>query len=240
MGYGITPYGIDGFSRLVVFGRFSGNNRALTVHQLFMEALNKYLYPFRVRTDYGGENIQVWQSMVAKWGEDSRSVVVGSSVHNQRIERHNRSVNENVIESYKQIFYQMEARGILDPDNSMDIFCLHYVFLPRINRSLKEFIAAHNNHPVSTEGNKTPSQLFFLNLNLTALRSGISPEEIRHGINVSDFLVDTELPHVEVSDVLNPLDEDTYKQLLCTVDPLSDLDGDVLFTQTIQFHLTIG
>ena len=199
----VLHHGIDGFSRLVVLGRFSDNNRASTVHQLFMEAVDKYQYPFRVCTDYGGENVEVWQSMVAKWGEDSGSVVVGSSVHNQRTERHNRSVNENVIERYKQIFYRMEAEGILDPDNPTDIFCLHYVYLPRMNRSLKEFIAAHNNnHPVSTEGDKTPTQLFFLNLNLTALRSGISPEEIRQGINVSDFLVDNELSHVEVSDVL--------------------------------------
>lgn len=164
----VLHHGIDGFSRLVVFGRFSDNNRASTVYQLFMKAVDKYHYPFRVRTDYGGENVEVWRAMVAEWGEDSGSVVVGGSVHNQRIERHNLSVNENVIERYKHMFYQMEAEGILNPDNSTDIFCLHYVLLPRINRSLMEFIAAHNNHPVSTEGNKTPSQMFFLNLNLTA------------------------------------------------------------------------
>lgn len=67
-----------------------------------MEAIGKYRYPFRVRTDYGGENIEVWRDMVAKWGEDSGFVVVGSSVHNQRIEHHNRSVNNQVIYSWVQ------------------------------------------------------------------------------------------------------------------------------------------
>lgn len=129
----------------------------------------------------------------------------------------------------------MEAEGILDPSNATDIFCLHYVFLPRINRTLLQFIAAHNHHPVSTEGNKSPSQLFFLNLNLTALRSGISPEEARNGISVSHFLHNNELPHVQVSDVQNSLDEDAFIELQNTVDPLSDIDGKVLFRQTVQF-----
>ena len=49
-------HAIDGFSRLIVFGQFSDNNRAETVHQLCLRAVEKYSCPFRVRTDYGGEN----------------------------------------------------------------------------------------------------------------------------------------------------------------------------------------
>lgn len=94
----VLHHGIYGFSRFVVFGRFSDNNRASTVQQLFTEAVEKYKYPFRVRTDYGGENVEVWQNMVAQWGKNSGAVVVGSSVHNQTIERHNRLVNEQVTE----------------------------------------------------------------------------------------------------------------------------------------------
>lgn len=226
---------IDGFSRLVVFGRFSNNNRASTVEQLFAEAVNKFQHPFRVRTDYGGENVDVWQHMVAKWGDESGSVVVGSSVHNQRIERHNRSVNEQVIHGYKELFYELEDEGVLNPSNASDIFCLHYVFLPRLNHSLSQFIAAHNNHAISTESNQSPSQLFFLNLHLTALRAGISPEEISNGIKVSDFLQKNELPHVQLPDFENPLDEETFAELRNTVDPLSNVDGKLLFQRTVQF-----
>ena len=67
----VLHHAIDGFSRLIVFGQFSDNNRAKTVHQLFPRAVEKYSYPFRVRNDYGGENVDVWHDMVGKWGDDS-------------------------------------------------------------------------------------------------------------------------------------------------------------------------
>ena len=30
--------------------------------------------------------------------------------------------------------------GILDPLNELHLFCLHYTYLPRINKSLEEFV----------------------------------------------------------------------------------------------------
>jgi len=41
---------------------------------------------------------------------------------------------------------------------------LHYVYLPRINLQLEDFMNAWNSHPLSTEGNKTPQQLMLINL----------------------------------------------------------------------------
>ena len=40
------------------------------------------------------------------------------------------------------------------------LFALHYVYLPRINRSLKQFNEAWNCHGLPTERGKTPNQLF--------------------------------------------------------------------------------
>ena len=54
----------------------------------------------------------------------------------------------------------MEDDGKLNPLNEVDMYCLHHVFLPRINASLKSFVESWNNHPVSTERNRTPNQLF--------------------------------------------------------------------------------
>ena len=54
----------------------------------------------------------------------------------------------------------MEAQGILQPDNQTDLFCLHYVFIPRINAGLEVFRQAWNHHPLSTEGNHSPIQLY--------------------------------------------------------------------------------
>ena len=86
-------------------------------------------------------------------------LLAGSSVHNQRIERHNRAVNEQVFDGFKAKFYDLERQGILNPLNDTDMFCLHYVYLPRINEIVSEFIDAHNNHTLSTEGNKFQEEL---------------------------------------------------------------------------------
>ena len=40
-----------------------------------------------------------------------------------------------------------------------DIFCLHYVYLPRINQALTNHMNAHNHHKISSEESATPLQL---------------------------------------------------------------------------------
>jgi hypothetical protein len=51
--------GVDGFSRIPVFLKASDNNRADTVLQLFLAAVDEYGLPSRVRSDKGGENVDV-------------------------------------------------------------------------------------------------------------------------------------------------------------------------------------
>ena len=82
----MTHCGIDGFSRLVVYLRCSSNNRARTVYSLFVDAVRLYGLPSRVRSDQGRENYLVAQHMLEHRGVDCRSMLVGSSVHNHRIE----------------------------------------------------------------------------------------------------------------------------------------------------------
>ena len=71
---------------MVAYLQCCGNNKARTVYELFIAAVQQYHLPSRIRTDQGGENVMVAQHMLEKRGSD-RSVIVGSSVHNQRIER---------------------------------------------------------------------------------------------------------------------------------------------------------
>ena len=151
---------IDGFSRVITFLQCSNNNHSDTVLDLFIRATSEYGTPSRVRTDRGGENVQVWQLMEEVRGRDRGSYIAGSSVHNTRIERLWRDVYTAVTSMYVSVFSELEERNLLDPDNETDLFCLHYVFLPRVNASLNQFGSSWNNHPLSTENNLSPIQLY--------------------------------------------------------------------------------
>ena len=126
---------IDGFSRRIIFLRCSSNNKAETVLELFLNAIecDGDLWPSRVRVDYGVENVLVCDAMVQTRGEGRGSFIAGPSTHNQRIERLWRDVFRCVCHLYHYIFYGMELSSILNPEDPVHLFTLHLVFLPRIN-----------------------------------------------------------------------------------------------------------
>ncbi len=64
--------------------------------------------------------------------------------------------------SYQTVFITLEMNGVLDTTNLVDLFCLQYVYIPHINRSLEQFQCAWNNHSLSTESNRSPLQLYTL------------------------------------------------------------------------------
>lgn len=83
-------------------------------------------------------------------------------MHNQRIERLWKELRRVVLRYNETLFYSLEESRALEQLNEIHIFCLHYVFLPRITRSINEFILQWNNHPLRTERGRSPRQLFEL------------------------------------------------------------------------------
>lgn len=156
----VVHLAVDGFSRFVLYSHCCGNNKSQTVLNLFTSTIvDLKICPRKIRTDCGGENALLWEIM-------PQDCITGSSVHNQRVERLNRDVNNNIRNRFAPVFYDMEEQGLLNVENELDIAILQCIFLLRVNQALKVFKDTHNNHPVRTEQNLTPVQLIGQNVDL--------------------------------------------------------------------------
>lgn len=162
--YHIVVHGcIDGYSRKLIFLEVNADNRASSVLDVFLEGVSRSGLPHRVRGDFGGENEAVADLMRHIYPDDNR-FLFGPSVHNQRIERMWRDVREKVIGPYKEVFIALENDSLLNQLDVVDLFCLQYVFLPRIQRKLDLFTESWNNHSLRTARGKTPNQLWLVDM----------------------------------------------------------------------------
>ena len=240
--------GTDGFSRLIVFLKCSTNNRSDTVLDLFLTATQRFEWPSRVRSDHGGENVRVWEAIEERRGPNRGSYLVGTSTQNQRIERLWRDVFRVVTHIFYYTFQSMEEAGILERSNALHLFALHFTFLPRINRALQSFVEAWNLHPVRTERNWTPEQIWmngmidFRNRQLPAVADVVEGVE-----SIDDFEwfgFDPQAPHpgddgmstVVVDDVDIELPEDIVEQLSRDINPLAESNsfGIDLYVQVLE------
>ena len=127
---------------------------------VYIGACATYGLPSRIRVDDGGENNAVCCIMQLLRGMQHNAAIRGSSVHNQRIERLWRYMWNGATHVFYNLFYYMEDCNILDCNNERHLWALHYVYLPRVNASLRHFLLQWNNHGLRTEHNLSPNQLF--------------------------------------------------------------------------------
>lgn len=230
---------IDGFSRLIPYLFVNPNNRTRTALQFFLSGVSAFGLPSRVRTDDGGENIYIGRFMEQSRGADRGSHLTGRSVHNQRIERLWRDVYSCVLDKLYTFFYYLEDSGLLCITNTVHLFVLHFVFLPRIQRSLVTWTNSWNHHRLSTEHNQTPLQLWIGGILSGGPSTGIQSVLQNHAVQLTGSLLHdygvawnladpTDVNIVVVPDVYVPLNAEELHQLQTDFNVLEDISSNGL------------
>nr|XP_054605991.1 uncharacterized protein LOC107395523 [Nothobranchius furzeri] len=235
--YGFVIFGgIDGFSRKIMYLDASTDNKASTALGLFLGSVEKNGLPLRVRGDQGVENVDIARYMFTVRGCGRGSFMSGKSVHNQRIERLWRDLWMAVTSTYYHMLHSLEEEGSLDPTSYLHLFAAHYVFLPRLQLELCSFIHGWNNHPLRTEQNLTPNQLWEIG---RAQNPVCSAEHQQHDVEQCPAVVEDgeELPGVVVPPATCPLTQQGLEDLRATINPNGPSDdyGRGLYISVVNY-----
>lgn len=217
---GIT-LGLDMFSRLMVFVLASnvGNKHAQNIETAFKSSVSKYSYPELITTDERDEKVLVWRAMVGQKGD----TCVEMSLKLERVQWVTiikNDINTNLFTPLIDTFTQLEMEGSLNVSNDTDLFCLHFVYLPRINKLLQDFSKCYNSCAIPRGSGATPSQIFYAhNEAATMAQSDILPNLINSSSDI-DISLQSTAPILskkfeELKQHVNPLEEssDNGKEL---------------------------
>ncbi len=138
----------------------------------------------------------------------------------------------------------LEDSGVLDPDNELHLLALHFVFLPRIRRSLESFQTAWNSHGLSSAQHSSPLQLWttgmLMNRSLyRAVDEIFDYEDVQHrdpdqsedDSDESENELESESSDESTNEMLDILRQ--------TIDPLhaSDMQGVELYAEALRIVL---
>ena len=161
------------------------------------------------------ENFKLTEFMQEQRGVDRGSIITGSSVHNCRVDRSHRDIYSGVLFFFARTFSRSGDYELLHVVNDLHAFAWHYAFIPRISECLQEFKGQWENHPIYSEGNLSPIQLYTAGM-LENERSGYAAvESVFDACSRHDYGFDPSAPV--------PLEEEDYQVVVPdTSVPLSD------------------
>ena len=157
----LKPYGfcisgaIDGWSRKILWLEVDiTNNDPRLICTYFLNAVeNLQIVPCIIRTDKGTENVNMAdvQKLLRSTHNDDlvlASVMVGSSNHNQRIERFWGYCRNVLLQSYMDIFKDLELSGVLQMGHVLHMECLKFCFMKVLRKELVMHACNWNKHRV--------------------------------------------------------------------------------------------
>lgn len=242
---------IDGFSRMVTYLNIVLDNSARTALKPFLKACEEHGIPSRVRTDHGLENLDIATFMIAHRGVGRGSIITGRSVHNQRIERLWRDMFQSCTFVFYKLFHFLEENGHLDVNNALHLWCLQYIYIPRIQAALSVFKEAWNNHRLRTEHGNSPLQVFVSGVLSNVGQGHCEIDELfsaeigeqsyrNYGIDWNGPVPEaTNNETVIVSPLPCPLSQERLNELYLTINPLENKEelGIDLYIKTITYCL---
>ena len=120
-----------------------------------------------------------------------------------------------VLDCFITRYFTLWRTLALSPDNDLNLFCLHFVYTPLINKALETFKCSWNNHKLSSEANATPQQRYIRGM---FQRFGTDDPAVRdvidgESIDENQFRVDPDGPTPE-----NPSNNDVQVQeVICSL-----------------------
>lgn len=175
----LKPYGfcisgaIDGWSRRIIWLDVDITNKNPNlVCTYYLEAIEHHgIVPKIVRMDRGTENVAIadCHALFRSTHNDAlvgSCVMFGSSNHNQRIERWWGYCRRALLQSYMDLFKDLELSGIVDMSNILHQECLKFCFMGILRKELTIHANIWNQHRIrrmrqSSCPSGVPDFLFF-------------------------------------------------------------------------------